>query len=153
MHTDAGVNALINLEVEGSKHLALARDIQRHPVRNTVAHVDFLVVNRNETITADVPLNFIGEATGVTKNGGIVEHLLTSLTITATPTTIPVAIDVDIANLQLDESIRVKDLPLPDGVTTTYDPEEAVVVGALTRAAAGGGTEEGAEGEGAPAEA
>lgn len=150
MHTDAGTNALITLDVDGTKHLALARDIQKHPVRNTVAHVDFQVVNRDETITAEVPLNFVGEAAGVVKNGGIVEHLLTTLSVSATPTTIPAHIDVDISALQLEETLRVKDLELPAGVTATQDPEEGVVVGSPTRAAASaagaGATEEAAEG-------
>lgn len=135
LNTEAGRNALLNLNISGEKHLALARDIQKHPVRGTVSHVDFLVVNRNETITADVPLTFVGEAEKVTKNGGIVEHLLNTLSITATPSTVPSHIEVDLSELELDGAIRVKDLKLPKGVEATVDGEEPVAVGSTTRAA------------------
>jgi large subunit ribosomal protein L25 len=148
LNTDAGVNALLSLDIAGEKHLALTRDIQRHPVRGTVAHVDFLVVNRNETITADIPITFVGEATKVTKNGGMVEHLLNSLPISATPSTLPSHIEVDLSDLELDGSIRVSDVKLPKGVVATIDGEEPVAVGKLTRAGAGE-DEEGAEGEAA----
>lgn len=149
--TEAGVNALLQLNVDGTKHLALARDIQRHPVRGTVSHVDFQVVNRNEQVTADIPLTFTGEALKVTKNGGVVEHLLNSLNITATPTTLPSHIEVDLTELELDGAIRVKDLKLPNGVTTSLDADEPVVIGATTRGAAAAGSEA-AEGEATPAE-
>ena len=136
LNTEAGVNALINLEVEGTKHLALARDIQRHPVRNTVSHVDFQVVSRTETIIADIPINFIGEALLVTKNGGLVEHVVTSLSVTATPSTLPSSLELDISELVLEGALRVKDIKLPKGVTANIDGEEPVIVGKTTRAAA-----------------
>jgi large subunit ribosomal protein L25 len=148
--TEAGVNALLQLNIDGTKHLALARDIQRHPVRGTVAHVDFQVVNRNEQVSAEIPITFIGEALKVTKNGGIVEHQLNSLLVIATPTTLPSHIEVDLTDLELDGAIRVKDLPLPEGVTTPLDGEDPVVIGATTRGAAADA--EGAEGEAAVAE-
>jgi large subunit ribosomal protein L25 len=151
LNTDAGVNALLSLDIAGEKHLALTRDIQRHPVRGTVAHVDFLVVNRNETITADIPITFIGEALKVTKNGGMVEHLLNSLAISATPSTLPSHIEIDLSDLELEGSIRVSDIKLPKGVTATIDGDEPVAVGKLTRAAAGE-DEEAAAAEGATAE-
>lgn len=147
LNTDAGLNALIQLDVEGTKHLALSRVVQKHPVRNTVVHVDFQIVSRDEKMDVEVPLQFIGEATAVVKNGGVVEHLLTSLSVTATPSDIPAHIDVDISELQLDDSIRVKDLPLPRGVITSLDPEEPVVVGKITRGAVSSGEGESAEGE------
>ncbi len=136
LNTEAGLNALIQLNVEGTKHLALPRDVQRHPVRNTVAHVDFQIVGRNEVMHVEVPLNFVGEADGVTKQGGLVEHLVQALAVSATPSNIPAHIDVDISNLQIDESIRVKDIELPKGVTTQVDDEEPLVVGKQSRVAA-----------------
>lgn len=145
LNTEAGLNALIQLEVEGKKHLALPRDLQRHPVRNTVAHVDFQVVRRDEMMTVEVPIHFVGEAEQVQKAGGMVEHLLQSLTLESTPDNIPPNLQVDISGLTLDRSIRVGDIALPKNVTTNVDPEEVVVTGAITRAAAAEG--EGTEGE------
>ncbi len=134
LNTEAGLNALIQLDLEGTKHLALARDIQRHPVRNTVSHVDFQVVGRNEMMSVDINLTFVGEADAVTKNGGVVEQLLQSLAVQATPTNIPNGIEIDISDLELDGAIRVKDIKLPSGVTTSLDPEEPIVVAKATRA-------------------
>ncbi len=149
LNTESGANALIQLSLGGKLHLAFTRDLQKHPVRNTVAHVDFLVVNRNEAITAEVPITFSGEALKVTKMGGIVEHQLTSLEINATATTLPAHIEVDISELELDGAIRVSDIALPNGVTTTAEPGETIAVGRLPRAAVESSST--AEGEGGEA--
>jgi large subunit ribosomal protein L25 len=132
----AGVNQLLNLEVGGTTHLALARVLQRHPVRGTVVHVDFQVVSRNEVISADVPLILVGEAKAVENERGVLEHPLQTLTINATPGTIPNSIEVDISGMAIGDTIRVSDLPFPRGVTTDVDPEEAVVVAAASAVSA-----------------
>jgi len=133
---DAGVNQLLDLDVAGNRHLALARVLQRDPVRNTVVHVDFQVVSRTEVITAEVPIVIVGEAKAVESNQGVVEHLLQTITVNATPGTIPNAIEVDINELAVGDTIRVSDLPLPAGVTTDVDPEEAVIVAAASAVSA-----------------
>lgn len=129
LNTEAGVNALINLSIDGSTTLTMPRVLQRHPVRNSVTHVDFQVVRRDEVMAADVPFTLVGEAKEVTNNEGVVEQALFALTIHATPTSIPSHIEVDISNLTIGDAIRVGDLKLPSGVTTEVDPEEAIVVG------------------------
>ena len=129
LNTEAGVNALINLSIDGSKTLTMPRVLQRHPVRNTVTHVDFQVVRRDEVMAADVPFTLVGEAKEVTNNDGVVEQAMFALTIHATPTSIPSHIEVDISDLEIGSAIRVGDLKLPSGVTTEVDPEEAVVIG------------------------
>jgi large subunit ribosomal protein L25 len=148
--TEAGLNALLNLRVDGTSHLTLAREIQRHPVRNTVVHVDFLVVSRDEVISAEVPIALTGEAVEVERGDGLVEQQLFSLTAHATPGRIPNAVEVDVSGLELGGTIRVGDLTLPDGVTTDVDPEAAVVLAALPQAADTGdeatAVEPGAEG-------
>jgi len=126
---DAGLNALITLRVDSESHLAMARHLQRHPVRGTVDHVDFVIVRRDEIVTAEVPVNLVGEATAVNQEGGIVEQQLFSLTIKAKPLEIPAALEADISGLVIGEAVRVADLKLPSGVETEVDPEEAVVVG------------------------
>lgn len=126
--TEAGLNALLALDVAGETHLTLAREIQRHPVRNTVVHVDFQIVRRDEVVSADVPITLIGEANQVAINNGVVEHQLFSLTVQATPDRIPNIIEVDISGLAIGDAIRVGDLPLPPGVTTEVDPEDTVVL-------------------------
>jgi large subunit ribosomal protein L25 len=128
LSTDAGLNQLLNLEVDGTRLLALARELQRHPVRNTVIHVDFQIVGRDEVISAEVPITLVGEAKEVEVVKGVIEQPLLSLTINATPGNIPSAIEVDITELQVGDQIRVGELGLPAGVTTDVDPDEAVVI-------------------------
>jgi large subunit ribosomal protein L25 len=147
---EAGVNQLLNLEVGSTRHLTLARIIQRHPVRGTVVHVDFQVVRRDEVITAEVPIVTTGEAKAVEQESGVVEQVLNALTVHALPTDIPNEIVVDISELTVGESIRVSDLRLPSGVSTEVDPEEPVVSTSYSAVAAE--AEEMAEAEAAAAE-
>jgi large subunit ribosomal protein L25 len=126
--TASGLNALLSLDVDGDPHLALAREIQRHPVRHNVTHVDFQIVRRDEVVSAEVPINLVGESIQVSQNQGVVEQPLISLTVQATPGRIPPSIEVDISSLTIGDTIRVADLPLPEGVTTDVDGEEAVVI-------------------------
>lgn len=149
--TQAGLNALLSLRVDGTTHLTLAREIQRHPVRHTVLHVDFQIVRRDEIVSAEVPVILVGEATQVNQNQGVIGQPLTSLTVHATPAQIPNAIEVDISELAIGDAIRVADLRLPAGVRTDLDPEEAVVVAqasAMAAEVAAGEAEAAATGEG-----
>lgn len=125
---DAGLNALLNLDLDGTTHLTMARDIQRHPVRGTVTHVDFLIVRRDEVISAEVPIQITGDAKAVHNADGVVAQEMFSLTVQSTPGRIPSHLEVDVTALEVGDSIRVADLALPDGVVTDVDPEAAVVV-------------------------
>lgn len=135
--TEVGLNALLSLEVGTETHLALTREIQRHPVRHTVVHVDFLIVRRDEIVSVEVPITLVGEARHVAQGDGIIEQQLTSLSVNAKPADIPGSIEVDISEMNIGDAIRVADVALPAGVTTEVDPDEAVVVahaGALAEA-------------------
>lgn len=146
---ESGLNQLLSLKIGGQSHLALARELQRHPVRNTVIHVDFQVVSRDQVVSSDVPILLTGEAKEVEMAKGIVEHVLTSLTVQSRPGSIPDSIDIDISSMSVGDTIRVSDITLPSGVTTETDPEEAVVIAATTAAEeaeeAAGGDAEGPE--------
>lgn len=131
-----GVNAVLALKVEGSTHLVLARQLQRHPVRHTVAHVDFQVVRSDEIVSAEVPLVLVGTALQVEQERGVLEHTLSSLSIRTTPGQIPEEITVDVSELEIGGSIRVRDLKLPRGITADADRDEAVVVASAGRAEA-----------------
>jgi large subunit ribosomal protein L25 len=136
--TDAGVNVLIDLEVEGEgdAQLSIIKEMQRHPIRQTVEHVDFLLIRRDQEISVDVPVVLEGEATDVNNNNGLLEQLLQSLTINAKPGSIPDQITFDISGLTIGDTVTVGDLTLPSGVTTDVDPDEAVVIAQASRAAA-----------------
>lgn len=134
--SDSGLNALISLDVGGERHLAMARQLQRHPVRRSIDHVDFVVVRRDEIVTAEVPVHLVGEAEQVERADGLVEQQLFSLEVHAKPADIPNAIEVDISGLAIGEVIRVGDLKMAGGVTTEVDPEEPVVAGTASSVAA-----------------
>ncbi|MDQ1519682.1 MAG: large subunit ribosomal protein [Actinomycetota bacterium] len=151
----AGSNTLITLRVEGSDQLALAREIQRDPLKGSVLHVDFIRVRADQTVTADVPLHLTGEAEGVSL-GGILEQALFTLTIEALPGDIPNAIEADISALNMGDQLRVSELTMPSGVVTSLDGEELVAQVVAPRVAeepvTGVPAEEGAEGEAPAAE-
>jgi large subunit ribosomal protein L25 len=131
--TDAGVNAVIHLEIGGEKQMSIVKDIQRHPVRRDVTHIDFLRIDPNQDVTVDVPLVMIGEAKEVTDADGMVDQNLFSLSVNAAPDSIPNELEVDISSLTIGDSLRVADIVLPAGVTTDVDPDETVAVGMITR--------------------
>ena len=134
--TDAGLNALITLQVDGESFLTVVREIQRHPVRRDVLHVDFLKVDPNAPIEVEVPIRLVGEAKQVTTNGGMTEQRITVLKVLVRPDSIPDSIECDISAMTLeDSSILVADLALPDGVESRSPAQQAVVTAQLTRAA------------------
>jgi large subunit ribosomal protein L25 len=149
-----GLNQVLSLEVEGTKHIVLARQLQRHPVRRTVSHVDFQVVRRDEVVQVNVPLVLDGDASQVTRAGGVIEHVLTSLSVHTQLGSIPEEIAVDVSGLSIGDVVRVRDLKLPAGVSADVDAEEAVVIAAGSTVAADVAEDEAAaEGAGAEVEA
>jgi len=132
--TDAGLNALINLDIDGEQHLSIVKEMQRNPVKRSVTHVDFILIDRDADIEVEVPVTLEGEATLVERENGTVSQVMFSLTIIAKPGRIPDQLVVDISNLEIGESIRVADLALPDGVRTEIDPDDPIAMGEITRA-------------------
>jgi large subunit ribosomal protein L25 len=153
LHTEAGVNALITLEVEGGKSLlTMAKEIQRHPFRSEYSHVDFLAISLTEKVGADVAIHFEGEPVGVRLNEGIIETLRNSVAIEALPQEIPSAITLDISDLDIGDTLKISDLPELDGVEVLDDPDAPVVTVVVPAAVIAEeepeeGLEEGVEGE------
>lgn len=145
--TEAGLNALISLDVAGDTQLSLVKDLQRHPVRDEVIHVDFIRVDPNAEIEVEVPIVLEGDARKVTDQNGMVDQTLFALAVYATPTSIPNELTADVSDLDLNEAVRVADIALPAGVRTEVDPEEAVAIGTVTRSTMEAMAEEAAEGE------
>jgi large subunit ribosomal protein L25 len=127
LNTDAGVNAILRLDIDGADtQLAIVREIQRHKLRREVLHVDFVTVNRNVKISVDVPIVTEGEAQGADE-GGVADQVLFSLPVEVLPLEVPDQITLDISGMAVGDVLRVSDLQLPDGVETSADPEEAVI--------------------------
>jgi large subunit ribosomal protein L25 len=133
LSTEAGVNALITLEVDGRTDLAIIKDLQRHPVRRTVEHIDFLRVDADAPVAVDVPVVLTGEAPKVEARRGVVDQPLKSLTVLAKPADIPATIEVAIDDIDIGDTLTVGELVLPPGVSTDVDPEYPVVSGMGTR--------------------
>ena len=144
LNSEAGSNQLLSLDTGSETYLTLARDMQRHPVAQTVTHVDFIIVRRDEVISADVPITLVGEAIEVQHGDGLVEQQMFTLPINAVPSDIPSGLEADISELTIGGQVRVSDLTLPSGVTTEVDPETAVAIGQPPRVV----VEEEVEGEG-----
>ena len=126
LSTDAGLNVLIDLKVGADTHLTLARSLDKHPIRGTILHVDFLKIARDVAITVDVPVHFDGEARGV-KEGGVLEHHLWQLHVECLPGNVPERINIDVSNMDIGSIIRVSDVHVPEGVTI-LTPEEEIIV-------------------------
>ena len=152
LSTDAGQNALISLTVDGTTYLTVVKELQRHPVRREVTHVDFLTVDPDAAIEVEVPIHLVGEAKEVSQHGGITEQRLMALKVLVKPGAIPDGIDADITDLTLTTTITAADLVLPAGVELVTDPEQTVVTAELTRAAVTarneGDDSEGGDGDG-----
>jgi large subunit ribosomal protein L25 len=125
--TEQGLNAVIHLEIDGDRTPTLVKDMQRHPVRRNVLHVDFIRVDLDKTVDVEVPIHLEGEAELVTREGGVVDQVLQALLITAKPADIPSGLTIDIARLEIGEALRVSDIVLPEGVTTSVDGDDPVV--------------------------
>lgn len=127
LHTEAGANVLITLEVGKDKHLTVAREIQRHPVRGEIIHLDFLRISMDEPIDAEVGIDFEGTPIGVRDDGGIVETVQATVMVKALPAAVPSSIGIDISELGVGDSLKVADLPGLEGVEYTSGADMTLV--------------------------
>ena len=126
------LNALIALDIEGSEQLALAKDIQRDPVRRTIEHLDLVVVNVGEKVTVEVPVHVVGES----YPGTIHQLELQTLTVTVPATSIPESVPVSIEGLTDGAVVRISDISVPEGASIEDEPEMVVVVVSTPRTTA-----------------
>ncbi|HKA68176.1 MAG TPA: 50S ribosomal protein L25/general stress protein Ctc [Actinomycetes bacterium] len=116
-------NVLLDLAIDGKSQLALPKDVQRHPVRRHLEHVDLIVVRRGEKVRVEVPVRVIGEVAP----GGLLAHELTAIPVEAEATAIPPQFQVDVEGLEVGAAIHASNISLPDGVTLLIEPERSVV--------------------------
>ncbi|MBN1871381.1 MAG: 50S ribosomal protein L25 [Candidatus Omnitrophica bacterium] len=137
LHTKAGENVLINLNIvdatrakeskKDKERVVIIKEVQSHPIKGQILHVDFQEISLTEKITVNVPLETRGEAEGVVKEEGVLEHILWELKVECLPTDIPEKIVVDVTNMKIGDSILVKDITPPQGVKFLDDMEHAVI--------------------------
>src|SRR5213075_3114242 len=121
----SGENILVELEIAGEKatRTALLQEVQHSPVGGDILHVDFHAISMDEKITADVPLEPLGVPSGVKNAGGLLDQNIRSLTVECLPRDLPDKITVDVAALNIGDSIHVRDIQLPTGVAAKTQPD------------------------------
>ena len=152
LHGASGANTLITLNLGDGDALALARQIQRHATRGDLVHVDFVRISRTIAVTAEVPLHLEGEAPG-SRQGGLLEQLLFSVTVEAMPGNIPNELVIDVSTLELGDQIHVSDLKVAAGVEIQQEADALVAQVAIPRGLGDEEEGEGEEGEGGDAAA
>ena len=128
LKTEAGSNVLLNVNVGKDSIPALAREIQRHAFKDEIVHVDLIRIDLSQTVEADVQVNFLGTPLGVKEEGGVVQTVNNTISITALPTSIPSSIDIDISELNVGENATATDVELPDGVELASEDDESILV-------------------------
>ena len=131
--TQAGENVLINLKLdEGSKgkdkdRVVIIKEVQHHPIKDQILHIDFQEISLTEKLTVDVPIVTKGEAEGVVKEEGVLEHVMWEIKVECLPADIPAKIEVEVTQMKIGDSVLVKDLQTPPGVKILVDPEQTVI--------------------------
>ena len=126
-------STILSLKVGDQTQAAILKDVQRHPFKNAIVHVDFQRVEESEKIRINIPLHFSGAAVspGVKSQGGIVSHMRTEVEISCLPKDLPEFIEVDISGLSINESIHLSQLKVPEGVTLVDLAKDDVAVVAI----------------------
>lgn len=124
----SAANTVVDLSIDGSAVRTLIREVQRHPFKRHIVHVDFQELVAGEKVTVSVPLRFIGTAEGVKNSGGILEETMHQLHVRVDPSSIPDHIDVDVTNLTIGHSIHIRDVALPAGLTVLDDIDATLCV-------------------------
>jgi large subunit ribosomal protein L25 len=144
----AAGSTVIELGLGGGTARTLIREIQRHPVRRNIVHVDFQELVAGERITVNLPIVFVGSPEGVRNQGGLLEEVMRELYVSVDPSNIPNHIDVDVTPITIGHPLHVRDIQLPEGVTVLDDPDATVAAVSAPKTA----TETPVEAVAAPAE-
>lgn len=129
LHSSTSENVLVDVEVtdaSGAKidqHLALLLDVQHHPLKDYIIHIDLHEINQDEILHAEVPVTSVGEPLGVKTGGGLLETMLRTIRVACLPRNLPELITVDVSHLEIGHAVHVRELVLPEGVTASNPPE------------------------------
>ena len=152
LHSDSGANTLINLKLDGSESRVMVKEYQLDPVTQALVHADFYQLAMDKAIVVTVPIRLHGEAKGVKLQGGVVDFVTRDIEVESLPTDIPEHIDVDVSELALHESIRVRDLPQGPKWKAVTDGETMIVHVVTIKAEEAPAAAEAAPAAAAPAE-
>ena len=118
LENEAFYSQILTLDVDGKSEEVILKDVQRHPAKPIVLHMDFLRVNKNTLLTTRAPIHFINEdiCVGVKVGGGLIAHSMTELDIQCLPKDLPEYVEIDMAELDLGQTLHISDIVLPEGV-------------------------------------
>jgi large subunit ribosomal protein L25 len=148
LRKEAFYSSVLNLDVDGARQMCLLRDVQRHPFRQLILHVDFQRIDATHKIHQKVPLHFINAeiAPGVKLHGGMIQHVTNEVDVKCLPADLPEFIEVDLKDMDAGHSIHVSGLKLPAGVEIVHHGEGDPVVASVVVRGGGAASEEVAEG-------
>ena len=149
----AGQNTILNLSVDGSSYNAVVKEMQRHPVRRNVSHVDFVQINLSEEIVMNVPVHLTGVAKQVVAAGGLVDAAVDSIEVRTTPANVPNEIVIDVTDLTPESVIHLADIKLPAGVVAVGDPDMLIATVLMSRGSTADAAAAAAAGDAATGEA
>lgn len=124
---EGGANAVLHLKHSKGEDTVILKQLQRHVVTHQPIHADFQRISLKQKIEVKVPLHVVGEAPGVKLHGGILEHVLREFRVRGLPTALPQRIDVDVSRLDINQSILVRDVPIPEGVEILEAADHLVI--------------------------
>jgi len=129
LQSSSSENVLVDVELTDAggkkvdQHLALLVDVQHHPIKDYVIHVDLHEIAQDEILHAEVPVASVGEPLGVKTGGGLLETMLRTIRVACLPRNLPDVLTVDVSHLEIGHSVHVREVKLPEGVTATNPPE------------------------------
>jgi large subunit ribosomal protein L25 len=129
-------NTVVELKIEGDEtsHQTLIREIQTHPYRGYLVHVDFLRIQAGVTVDMNVPLHLVGDPVGVREHGGVLEQTIHDIPISCIPSAIPESIDIDVSALDLHDTLHISDLVVAEGIEIQLPPERTICSVSVPRA-------------------
>ena len=121
MALESFYTSILNLKLDKKSQPVVVKEVQRHPAKSFVMHLDFQRVVEDEELTLNVPIHFVGEeaAIGVKEQGGVIEHIVTDVEISCLPANLPEYLEIDVAGLELNQILHLSDIAWPEGVTST----------------------------------
>ncbi len=126
LHTEAGLNVLIRLQLDGDEHLTVAREVQHHPVKDHILHVDLVAVDPDREISVDVPVRLTDEASA-RESGGVVNLVMHTVPLRVKPLEVPTDVELSVAGMDIGDTRRVSDIDLPEAAELDTDPDRTVV--------------------------
>lgn len=124
-YREVGKNGVLKLKVDGKDYSVMVQDMQVHPLKNSITHVDFLAIDLNKETEAEVPVVLTGESVGV-KEGGVLQRVLATVNVKALPSDFPEQLEASVENLNIGDSLSVKDLPTGDKYEILHEEDEVV---------------------------